>query len=63
MHISDLIEREDDINDELRSKGLLENAPELMSSCCSADYYDPSGEDIEGRCKDCGEMCGIVEAE
>lgn len=31
-----------------------------MSSCCSGAVIDPSGENIEGRCKDCGEMCSVV---
>jgi len=30
-----------------------------MSSCCSAAVSDPSGENIEGRCMDCKEMCSI----
>ena len=34
-----------------------------VSSCCSAAVSDPSGEGIEGRCTDCGEMCSIVGAE
>lgn len=32
-----------------------------MSNCCNAQVYDPSGLGIEGRCKDCLEMCLIVE--
>lgn len=36
---------------------------EGMSSCCSATVYDPSGENIEGVCKDCGEHCSIVQEE
>lgn len=31
-----------------------------MSNCCNAQVYDPSGLGIEGRCKDCLEMCLIV---
>ena len=34
--------------------------PTIMSSCCSAAVSDPSGEGVEGRCADCGEMCQIV---
>lgn len=35
----------------------------VMSSCCSTSVSDPSGEGIEGRCTDCGEMCEIVREE
>ena len=31
-----------------------------MSSCCSASVSDPSGENVEGRCNDCQEMCEII---
>lgn len=31
-----------------------------MSNCCNAQVYDPSGLGVEGRCKDCLEMCLIV---
>jgi len=34
-----------------------------MSFCCSAAVIDPSGENIEGICSDCGEHCGIVDAD
>lgn len=34
-----------------------------MSSCCSAAVDDPSGENIEGRCRDCHEMCEIINEE
>lgn len=33
------------------------------SSCCDALVIDPSGENVEGRCDDCGEMCSIVTEE
>ena len=33
---------------------------EGMSNCCSAAVIDPSGENIEGVCKDCSEHCGVV---
>lgn len=34
---------------------------DIVSNCCSAQVYDPSGEGVEGRCKDCGEMCLMME--
>ena len=30
-----------------------------VSNCCSASVIDPSGEEKEGVCADCGEHCGI----
>lgn len=33
------------------------------SSCCDASVIDPSGEELEGVCGDCGEHCGIVTEE
>ena len=39
---------------------LLDEQPKI-SNCCSASVSDPSGEGIEGRCKDCGEHCEMEE--
>lgn len=36
---------------------VIEKIP--VSNCCGASVYDPSGEEIEGRCNLCQEMCGI----
>lgn len=33
------------------------------SSCCDAAVLDPSGEEIDGVCCDCGEHCSIVKEE
>jgi hypothetical protein len=34
-----------------------------VSSCCYSAVIDPSGEEIEGTCADCGEHCGIESEE
>lgn len=32
-----------------------------VSNCCSAAVIDPSGEEKEGVCTDCGEHCEIIQ--
>ncbi len=39
---------------------LNDDRAEGVSNCCFAAVSDPSGENIEGRCMDCKEMCAIV---
>lgn len=34
-----------------------------VSNCCYAAVLDPSGEEMEGICRDCGEHCGIEDEE
>lgn len=30
-----------------------------VSHCCSASVLDPSGQEVEGICCDCGDHCSI----